>query len=31
MSRYIHATFFVMGIVGASAFMQAMMSLPPTG
>jgi hypothetical protein len=31
MARYIMATFFVIGIVGSSAFMQAMVSLSPVG
>lgn len=31
MARYIIATFFVLGIVGSSAFMTAMTSLPPVG
>lgn len=31
MARYIMATLFVIGIVGSSTFMQAMISLPPVG
>jgi hypothetical protein len=31
MSHYIMATLFVIGIVGTSVFMQALLSLPPAG